>query len=97
MCVYGVYGTPQDWLSDVTFPLAPIQLHALSLATFASFIAPFGETGLGEEECGALQRLLVGMGVAEGRVACTEMRGRQAGEGDVCACAACVTAWARRG
>lgn len=32
----------QDWLSDVTFPLAPIQLHALSLATFASFIAPFG-------------------------------------------------------
>ncbi|GFR40915.1 hypothetical protein Agub_g1571 [Astrephomene gubernaculifera] len=32
----------RGWLADLTFSVAPIQLHALSLATFASFIAPFG-------------------------------------------------------
>ncbi len=52
---------PQDWLSDVTFALAPIQLHALALATFASFIAPFGERGLGEGmEGGALATTFLG-------------------------------------
>ncbi|KXZ57004.1 hypothetical protein GPECTOR_1g907 [Gonium pectorale] len=30
------------WAADLTFAVAPIQLHALSLATFASIIAPFG-------------------------------------------------------
>ncbi|GLC38923.1 hypothetical protein PLESTF_000034500 [Pleodorina starrii] len=32
----------RNWLADLTFSVAPIQLHALSLASFASIIAPFG-------------------------------------------------------
>ncbi|GLI68865.1 hypothetical protein VaNZ11_013411 [Volvox africanus] len=32
----------RHWLADLTFTVAPIQLHALSLASFASIIAPFG-------------------------------------------------------
>ncbi|EFJ51978.1 hypothetical protein VOLCADRAFT_56233, partial [Volvox carteri f. nagariensis] len=32
----------RHWLGELTFTVAPIQLHALSLASFASIIAPFG-------------------------------------------------------
>lgn len=50
----------QQWLSEFSFGMRPIEYHAMVLAVFASFVAPFGERPSAGLQCMFLASLMSG-------------------------------------